>query len=135
MLHYSDGTLIEDIFWVEAQALKNHWIYPAGEAWPAVQRRALQLRSALRSISYQDIETALVRYVRALHDVDLRSSFDRVWSVLEYLTDSVGNYKILISLNHQYALAHPGMLDAKPKKWRSFAIEDSWFRPNSLRSR
>jgi hypothetical protein len=96
-LHNADGTLIEDIFWVESQPLKADWIYTADERWPTFERRARNLRSALRFMSYRpDIENALVRYVRALDDADPRSSFNRVWSVLEYLTDSVGNYTTLI---------------------------------------
>ena len=35
-----------------------------------------------------DIEGALIRYVRALDSADLNDTFLRLWSLLEYLTDS-----------------------------------------------
>lgn len=96
-LHQTDGTLIEDMFWVESQPLKEGWIYFARENWPSIEKRTLKLRSSLRAIRYQqDIEKVLVRYVRALDDADPRSSFKRVWSVLEYLVHSVGDYNALI---------------------------------------
>jgi hypothetical protein len=97
-LHRTDGTCIEDIFWLDSQPLKSSWIYTPDEQWLKVQKRSFRLLSRLRSINYRsDLENALVRYTRALDCADARSSFNRVWSVLEYLTDSIGNYKKLIS--------------------------------------
>jgi hypothetical protein len=97
-LHELNGTLIEDVFWVEPHPLETNRIYGADENWPRVEKRALKLRSGLRALTYrQEIEKALVRYVRALDEIDPRSSFNRVWSVLEYLTNSVGTYETLIS--------------------------------------
>jgi hypothetical protein len=96
-LHRPNGTLIEEIFWFEPQSLKSNWIYAADDKWPDVQRRAAKLLSRLQSARYRgEIENALVRYVRALDDADPRSSFNRMWSVLEYLADSVGSYDSLI---------------------------------------
>jgi hypothetical protein len=97
-LHQPDGTLIEEIFWYEPQAFSPQWVYVANEKWPAVLKRASKLLGRLRSLPYRgEIEDALVRYVRALDDADARSSFNRMWSVLEYLADSVGSYEKLIT--------------------------------------
>jgi|SRR5665213_1705669 len=96
-LHRPNGTLVEEIFWFEPQVLKPDWIYAADDRWPDIQRRAHKLLSRLRSIRYRvEMENALVRYVRALDDADPRSSFNRIWSVLEYVTDSIGDYDRLI---------------------------------------
>lgn len=96
-LHHPDGTLVEEIFWFEPQILTDDWIYSADNGWSDVQSRARKLLVRLRSISYRaEMENALVRYVRALDDADPRSSFNRVWSVLEYVTDSIGDYDRLI---------------------------------------
>lgn len=96
-LHHSDGTLIEDVFWVGVQPLRNDWVYVANQEWQAIETRALSFRSALQSVSYrEDIEKALIRYVRALDDADPHSSFKRLWGVLEYLTNTTAEYDTLI---------------------------------------
>ena len=96
-LHYPDGTLIKDVFWVQAQPLRNDWVYDADRHWPTIDKRALTRRSLLRSLNYrEDIEKALVRYVRALDDADPHSSFKRVWGILEYLVNTIGDYDTLI---------------------------------------
>jgi hypothetical protein len=62
-----------------------------------VQKGAVQLLSRLRTIKYRsELETAFVRYVRALDSRDHSDSFAGIWSVLEYVTASVGEYKQLI---------------------------------------
>jgi len=97
-LHRPDGKLIEEIFWYEPQAFQPQWVYVADEKWPTVLKRAAKLLRRLRSLPYRrEIEDALIRYVRALDDIDARSSFNRMWGVLEYLTDSIGNYEALIT--------------------------------------
>ncbi len=96
-LHLPDGVVVEEIFWLELQVLKRDWIFIADDKWPDVQKRANKLLSRLRSIKYRaEMENALVRYVRALDEADPRSSFNRIWSVLEFVTDSVGDYDRLI---------------------------------------
>jgi hypothetical protein len=76
--------------------LRDNWVYAADKQWPAIHERALKWRLALRSLSYrEDIENALVRYVRALDDADPHSSFRRVWGVLEYLVNT-SDYDTLI---------------------------------------
>ena len=54
------------------------------------------LRSRLTKLSYRsDIEGALIRYVRVLDSADLNDTFLRLWSLLEYLTDSTHDlYKV-----------------------------------------
>jgi hypothetical protein len=97
-LHEPGGALIKDVFWVETHPLESSRVYGVGENWHLVQKRSLKLRSKLRALSYGDeIEKAIVRYGRALDEADARSSFNRVWSVLEYLTNSIGAYDTLIS--------------------------------------
>jgi hypothetical protein len=57
---------------------------------------AASLRARLASLPYRkDIERALIRYVRALDSADLNDAFLRLWSLLEFLTDSTHDpYKV-----------------------------------------
>ena len=57
---------------------------------------AKNLRTRLSNLPYrEDIESALIRYVRALDSADLNDAFLRLWSLLEYLTDSTNDpYKV-----------------------------------------
>jgi hypothetical protein len=97
-LHRPNGTLIEDTFWLEPQMLKSSWIYRADEQWSRLQKGATRSLSKLQSIKYRsEVETALVRYTRALDRPDHGASFSRIWGVLEYLTNSIGEYDKLIS--------------------------------------
>lgn len=50
----------------------------------------------LAQVPYRsEIEGALIRYVRALDSADLNDAFLRLWSLLEYLTDSTHDpYKV-----------------------------------------
>ena len=96
-LHRPDGLLIKDVFWYEPQGLTDHQVHDADQKWSTVQKRGLGLLSRLRAIKYRnELETAFVRYVRALDSRDHGGSFGGIWSVLEYVTDSVGEYDRLI---------------------------------------
>jgi hypothetical protein len=66
-LHRPDGLLIKDVFWYEPQGLTDHQVHDADQKWSTVQKRGLGLLSRLRAIKYRnELETAFVRYVRAL---------------------------------------------------------------------
>jgi hypothetical protein len=95
-LHHTDGSLALDLFWYEPEGLMDRHVYSARE-WPRIERRASQVLARLRAIPYRhDLQRALVGYVRALDTRHPSNSFANLWSVLELLTESVGNYDQLV---------------------------------------
>jgi hypothetical protein len=101
------------VFWCEPQGLTGLRIHDADQKWSTIQKRATWLLSRLRAIKYRsELETAFVRYVRALDSRDHSDSFAAVWSVLEYVTDSVGEYDRLIRRVATRSMALPAMVSA-----------------------
>jgi hypothetical protein len=92
-----DGTRIPGL-WYERYQLRDHWLYRLDGKWSGIEERARKMRTRLSRMPYgRDIERALIRDGRALDHPEPAVSFNRLWSVLEYLTDSVGNYERLIA--------------------------------------
>ena len=98
-LHEPDGRLIPETFWYDQQTFRDSWTYNPDKHWPHAQAVALRFRARLRAIKYRaDLETAFVRYTRALDHSDHDICFHRLWNVLEYLTvPPPGKYDKLIS--------------------------------------
>ena len=96
-LHRPNGSIIKETFWFEPQGLKAKHIYGADKNWPQIQKKAYAFLSGLRSIKYRDdLDGAFVRYVRTLDTTDYATAFSGMWSVLEHLTNSTGEYGRLI---------------------------------------
>ena len=65
-----------------------------GAEWPQIDKAASKILRRLRAIPYRrDLERGLIFYVRALDARDAGNPFGNLWSVLELVTDSVGNYR------------------------------------------
>lgn len=96
-IHTPDGALASTQFWRERQPLKADWVYNLQKDWPNVARSAVAGRRRLRRIEYaRELEAVFIRYTRALDYAEYDVSFNRLWAVLEHLTGSVGDYKLLI---------------------------------------
>jgi hypothetical protein len=86
-----------DLFWYEHEGLMDRHVYSSAAEWPQIERRTSRILTRLRAIPYRrDLERALIGYVRALDTRDANNSFGNLWSVLELVTDSVGNYDQLV---------------------------------------
>jgi len=95
-LHLMDGSPALDLFWFEPEGLMDRHVINGAE-WPQIEKRTSQILTRLRAVPYRlDLERALVFYVRSLDTRDAGNSFGNLWSVLELLTDSVGNYDQLV---------------------------------------
>lgn len=88
-VHDSTGTLATETYWYDPGYAKPASLYSDKPRFLKLQEFAGKLRTRLTQLPYrQDIESALIRYVRALDSSDLNDAFLRLWSLLEYLTDS-----------------------------------------------
>lgn len=95
-VHKADGSLATNEFWYEPRYSKPAQIFTDKTKFERVLAFARNLRIGLSKLKYrEDIESALIRYVRALDTTDLNDTFLSLWSLLEYLTDSSNTtYKV-----------------------------------------
>ena len=85
-----------DLFWFENEGLVDRDVLTGAE-WPQIDKAASKILTRLRAVPYRrDLERGLIFYVRALDARDAGNSFGNLWSVLELVTDSVGNYDQLV---------------------------------------
>jgi hypothetical protein len=88
-VHDLSGALATDTYWYDPGYTAPAKLYSDKPRFSKLQEFAKNLRKKLSHLPYrQDIESALLRYVRALDSADLNDAFLRLWSLLEYLTDS-----------------------------------------------
>jgi len=96
-LHLPKGMLATEEFWYQSQDLQYDRLYRISLIWPDVRNREAKIRRKLNRISYsKEIVRWFVRYVRALDSTDADVSFNRLWAVLEQLSQSPGKYEQLI---------------------------------------
>lgn len=90
------GKLSTDSFWYDPGYSRPANPFLDKEKFSNLQAFAANLRLRLAQVPYRsEIEGALIRYVRALDSADLNDAFLRLWSLLEYLTDSTHDpYKV-----------------------------------------
>lgn len=97
-MHNEDGSLATESWWYDPSY--------SGPAQPFTDRAKIDrlfafsknLRTRIYQSTYADeLAGSLVRYVRALDSADLNDAFLRLWSVLEFLTDSTFDpYKVAV---------------------------------------
>ena len=92
-VHYPDGNPVSSLYWYEPQypdVPKIKWINE--NAYKELSQFKKWVTNAVRRISYKDIIIrAIVRYSRALDSTDFESSFLKLWSIIEQLTNTVGD--------------------------------------------
>ena len=95
-VHDVAETLATETFWFDPGYSRPAGTFSDKTKFTKILTFASSLRTRLASLSYrEDIERALIRYVRALDSADLNDTFLRLWSLLEYLTDSTHDpYKV-----------------------------------------
>lgn len=95
-VHDTAGALATETFWFDPGYSRPASTFSDKIKFSKLLTFASNLRTRLGSLSYrEDIERALIRYVRALDSADLNDTFLRLWSLLEYLTDSMHDpYKV-----------------------------------------
>lgn len=95
-IHYSSGALACETFWYDPGYSRPAGSFSDQTKFSDVLAFGAKIRNRLASLAYrEDIERALIRYVRALDSADLSDAYLRLWSLLEYLTDSTHEpYKV-----------------------------------------
>lgn len=96
-IHFPNGKLATEVLWHEPQSLEIAWMFDLSRQVPQIEKFVAQVRARLNSIKYaKHIESALIRYTRALDFADHSLAFNRLWGVLEFLTSTIGSYDTLI---------------------------------------
>lgn len=95
-IHDSKGKLAAETFWYDPGYTRPANLFSDKAKFTKLLTFAGSLRARLTQLPYRaEIEGALIRYVRALDSADLNDTFLRLWSLLEYLTDSTHDpYKV-----------------------------------------
>lgn len=95
-IHDAKGSLAAETFWYDPGYTRPAHLFSDKQKFSRLLSFSGNLRSRLAKLSYRsEIEGALIRYVRALDSADLNDTFLRLWSLLEYLTDSThDSYKV-----------------------------------------
>lgn len=95
-VHETSGKLATETYWYDPGYSKPATLYSDKTKFGRLIEFAKNLRSRLGQVPYRsEMEQALIRYVRALDSADLNDAFLRLWSLLEYLTDSTHDpYKV-----------------------------------------
>jgi len=92
-VHFVNGELAAKEIWYETNFMKPEWFYRIGKSWGKALRNERAIRSRLTHIKYRsDIEMALSRYARALDNVDPNLAFQGLWGLVEFLSNSEGQY-------------------------------------------
>jgi len=94
-LHLPDGKLAADnLYWCEPDFTEDQAIFRNAKGWTEIEgirRRAMKRLGALQYRS--EMEALLIRYVRALDQLDMDVAFLQMWSILEKITGTIGaNY-------------------------------------------
>lgn len=88
-VHEKNGSLATETYWYDPGYSKPANLFSDKPRFSGLLTFAKSLRSRLTQLPYRsEIEGALIRYVRALDSADLNDAYLRLWSLLEYLTDS-----------------------------------------------
>lgn len=97
-VHEASGKLATETYWYDPGYSKPATLYSDKTKFSRLIAFAKNLRARLAQLPYHsDVEQALIRYVRALDSADLNDAFLRLWSLLEYLSDSTHDpYKVAV---------------------------------------
>lgn len=86
-LHDESGAKVGDTFWYEPEHYKNHSKVDFSKNSYKTLEFTKNVLKALKRNSYgKDVESAIIRYARALDSQDYNAVFIKLWSVLEGLT-------------------------------------------------
>jgi len=135
-LHHPDGTSATDVYWWEpSQSEPVAAPYDLGRHYDRLKSFERWLRGNLKKCPMRNqIIDLLLRYVRALDERDLNSSFLKLWSVLEGLTSTTSYDKTIrratfILKDREY---HESVLDYL-RTWRNRIVHEGDYAHESER--
>lgn len=98
-LHTPNGSPATDVFWFDPHYSRdrhifqpgNGWGFRPGNGWAELDKRRRWAVRRIKRLAYRrDLERLIIRYVKALDESDLDVAFLKMWSILEDITDTVG---------------------------------------------
>jgi len=90
-LHYPNGNPASDRYWYEPEYREPIDTKNISSEWMQLKKYEKNIRNRLNNSNYrQFMEQSFVRYVRALDEFRLDNAFLKLWSLIEFLTDTVG---------------------------------------------
>lgn len=96
-LHKEDGSIVDKMCWYERDYCEDQKLYNYGHRDFAVRTYADRILARLQESNYRDeMEEAIIRYVRALDCPDYDVAFTRLWQILEHLTCTIASYDTTI---------------------------------------
>lgn len=97
-LHKAGGEMVDEQFWYEPHFVTDSSRVDLKKDSYAILKRGRQVRQRLKKNAYrEEVESALLRFVRALDLDDYETSFVKLWGVLEQLTDTgLKNYDVTV---------------------------------------
>ncbi|MDN3923226.1 hypothetical protein [Roseateles violae] len=87
--HNSAGELESEQFWYEPSLQRDTPLLQLDAKAAETLKTGAKIRAMLRKHAYRDaMESAFVRYARAMDSIDLDMTIQKLWSLLEFLTDT-----------------------------------------------
>jgi len=87
--HKPSGEIEDDQFWYEPALQRDTTLLQLDAKATKSLKTAAKIRAMLRRHAYREaIENAFVRYARAMDSVDHDMTIQKLWSLLEFLTDT-----------------------------------------------
>ncbi len=92
-IHDLKGKLSFDGYWSQKSFIKESSPFNIEKDWGDVDAFSQRILCLIKRIKYSEImEKVFIRYAKALDEIDCDLSFLQLWNLMEYLTNTVGNY-------------------------------------------
>lgn len=96
-LHFLNGKLATEEFWYQSRDLQYDKLYKLALIWKDFSNQVRKIRGLVADLPYsRQIIGWFIRYVRALDSSDPDIAFNKLWAVLEQLSNSPGKYEQLV---------------------------------------
>ena len=98
-LHDTKGDLVTELFWGDINFHEKSSIWDVKNKWGYISKEFIWIRNVLKKIKYKDdLVQIFIRYTNALDTNDYETSYLKLCSLLEFLTNTINsNYDKTIS--------------------------------------
>jgi hypothetical protein len=91
-LHLSNGKLATELFWYEPTYFEKSSTWDVSHKWKYISKDFAWIRKTLNRLQYKNSFLRIfIRYARALDTIDYETSYLKLWSILELLTDTINS--------------------------------------------
>lgn len=94
-LHDKGGGVAADVYWYDRHVREDRPVFtPTADKWKKIDASRRRFSRLLNGHRFRHaLEGLIVRYVEALDQPDFEVAFLKFWSILEQVTDSIGQYE------------------------------------------